>query len=249
MHEDFNEMLFIMDKVFRDFESGMPTHPEQKSLSFGLVYRFEEKNIYEAIIQKLARAQSLVRAAYLLLVNGFVQEQAILHRALDETNEDIMFLVLAVANGSITELHKKFLEAFWEEEVDESGNILNSEQKRPMIPRKKIRAFIASVEGVDLDPNTVIEVARSLSKAYSGFVHGASPQIMDMYGGNPSHFHTRGMLGTPRFDEHADDLWNYMYRTFISHIAVGKVIGAKSHVDFLLEKKLHFEKNRERYTA
>jgi len=166
-----------------------------------------------------------------------------LHRAIDETNEDIMFLVYAVANDKITELHQRFLDAFWEEEIDASGNIVDSEQKRPMIPRKKIRAYLANVEGVELDPSRSVEVTRSISKAYSGFVHGASPQIMDMYGGNPPRFHITGMLGTQRMQEQTEDLWNYMYRTFISHIAVGKAIGAAEHVEILIQKKLQFEEN------
>ena len=156
------------------------------------------------MIQKLARVQSSVRAARLLLSNGFVQEQAILQRTIDETNEDIMFLVYAVINDTITDLHKRFLEAFWEEEIDKSGTTMSSKQNRPMIPRKKLRAYLANIEGVDLNSVTSQGVARTISKVYSGFAHGASPHIMDMYGGNSPHFHTNGMLGTPRMEEHSD---------------------------------------------
>jgi hypothetical protein len=67
---------------------------------------------------------------------------------------------------------------------------------------------------------------------------------MDMYGGNPPHFHTKGMLGTPRMEEYTDDLWNYMYRTFISHIVVAKALGAEKHLEILNQHKLRFEKNR-----
>ncbi len=243
MHEDFELMLDLMDRTFRDFENAMPNKPVLVKMAFGMAFRFREKNIYQAIIQKLARAQSAVRAAYVLLNNGFLQEQAILHRVIDETNEDIFFLVYAVTNDTITELHKSFLDVFWEEEIDESGTMLDSKQKRPMIPRRKIRAYIANVEGIALDPSRGIELSRTISKAYSGFVHGASPHIMDMYGGNPPHFHTRGMLGTPRMEEHADDLWNYMYRTFLSHIVVAKALGAEKHVEILNQHKLRFEKN------
>jgi len=42
-------------------------------LPFGPAYRFKEKDIYQAMIQKLARAQSSVRAGQLLLRSGFVQ--------------------------------------------------------------------------------------------------------------------------------------------------------------------------------
>jgi len=58
-------------------------------------------------------------------------------------------------------------------------------------------------------------------------VHGAAPQIMDLYGGTPPHFSINGMLGTTRIEEHTDDLWNYMYRTLISHVLVAKASGAE----------------------
>jgi hypothetical protein len=243
MHADIDQMLDLMDRTFRDFERLMPSKPQLVKLSFGMAFRFKEKNIYQAMIQKLARVQSSVRAARLLLVNGFVQEQAILHRTIDETNEDILFLVYAVTNDTITDLHKRFLEAFWEEEIDESGTMMASRQKRPMIPRKKIQAYLANIEGVDVDSSTSKEAARTIAKAYSGFVHGASPHIMDMYGGNPPHFHTKGMLGTPKMEEHSEDLWNYAYRSFISHIAVAKALGAEKHVEILNKHLVRFEKN------
>ena len=90
----------------------------------------------------------------------------------------------------------------------------------------------------------VLKLYRTLSKAYSGYVHGASPHIMDMYGGNPPRFHTAGMLGTPRMAEHSDDLWNYMYRSFISHMTAAKVFGAEEQLKVMHEWKTVFEKNK-----
>lgn len=229
MATDIEVMLDLMDKTFLDFEQAIPK-PKVIRLSFGLAYRYEEKDIYQAIIQKLARVQSSVRAAQLLLNHGFVQEQAILHRTIDETNEDIEFLVYAVTNDTITDLHKRFLDAFWQEEIDESGTMIDSRQKRPMIKRAKIQAYLANLEGVDIDPHSQLETAKTLSKVYSGYVHGASPHIMDMYVGEPPHFHTKGMIGTIRMKEHADDLWNYIYRSFQSHIMVAKALGAEQHL-------------------
>jgi len=244
MHADFELMLELMDRCFRDFENGMPTKPLFVKMSFGMVFRYKEKDIYQAILQKLARVQSAVRAAYVLLKNGYCQEQAMLHRVIDETNEDIIFLIDAITQDSISDLHKSYLDAFWEEEIDESGTMIDSKQKRPMIPRKKIRAYIAKMdENTFLDPSRSVELSRTLSKTYSGYVHGAAPQIMDMYGGNPPHFHTKGLLGTPRIETHTWDLWNYMYRTFLSHLLVAKAFGAKEHVKILQKYKLRFEKN------
>jgi hypothetical protein len=243
MHTDIDQMLDLMDRTFRDFENSMPSKPQFVKLSFGMAFRFKEKDIYQAMIQKLARVQSSVRAACLLLSNGFVQEQAILQRTIDETNEDIMFLVYAVTNDTITDLHKRFLEAFWEEEIDESGTMMASKQNRHMIPRKKIQAYLANIEGVNFDSGTAKNAARTISKAYSGFVHGASPHVMDMWGGNPPHFHTNGMLGTPRMEEHSDDLWNYVYRSYLSHIAVAKALGAEKHLEVLNKHLVRFEQN------
>lgn len=243
MEADFKKMLDLMELSFRDFEADMPSKPKLVEKPFGRAYRFKEKDIYQALIQKLARVQSAVRAAYVLLHNGFVQEQAMLHRVIDETNEDILFLVCAVTNDTITSWHERYLSAFWEEEIDGSGDPIKSEQKRKMIPRQKIRAYIANVKGAALDSSTGIELSRTISKAYSGFVHGASPHIMDSYGGNPPHFHTKGMLGTPRIEEYKHDLWNYMYRSFLSHIFVAKALGAAKHVEILTKYKEQFESN------
>ncbi|WP_124704691.1 hypothetical protein [Sulfuriferula multivorans] len=243
MDADFGKMLELMELTFRDFEAAMPNKPKLVAKTYGWVYRFEEQDIYQALVQKLARVQSTIRAARLLLMHGHVQEQAMLHRVIDETNEDVLFLVYAVTNDKITPLHERYLASFWEEEFDESGNPVKSEQKREMVSRKKIRAYIASVEGAPLNPSCRIELSRTLSKAYSGFIHGASPHIMDSYGGNPPHFHTQGMLGTPRIDEHTRDLWNYMYRSFLSHILVAKALGAEKHVDILTRHKERFELN------
>jgi hypothetical protein len=241
MHRYFEYTLELMDQVQKKFEEAMP-NPEFVKMSYGHVLRFKEKNIYEALLQKLAHVQSATRAAYVLWENGHYQEQFILHRVIDETNEDITFLVLGINNG-LTDRHNQYLEAFWEEEFDESGDPLSSEQRRPMVPRQKIRAYIANNDGVG-NPSRGIEVTRTISKAYSGFVHGASPQIMNMYGGNPSHFHTKGMVGTPREEEALSDLWNYIYRTFISYILFSKIIGAEEHVESLTEWKNEFEKSR-----
>src|SRR5208283_6154401 len=121
--------------------------------------------------------------------------------------------------------------------------MMTSIQKRPMIPRKKIQAYLAKVEVAVLDQNTRKEVTRTINKAYSGFVHGASPHIMDMYGGNPPLFHTNGMLGTPRMEEHSEDIWNVAYRSYLSHIAVSKALRAEKHVEILNKHLIRFEQN------
>jgi hypothetical protein len=219
MDKLFQDTLVILESAFRTLEQKVPK-PIRKPFRDSFVFRYEEQTVYQALIQKLARLLSGLHAASCLLEKGFVQEQGILQRTLDELREDIIFLVYGVTTDKITELHKQYLSYFYEEEFDIPENPVKSSQKRGMVPRKKIRAYIARMEGSNLSPSDDIELSRTISKAYSGFVHGASPHIMDMYGGDPPIFHVSGMLGTPRIEEYRNDLWNYYYRGLMSFLLV-----------------------------
>ena len=64
-----------------------------------------------------------------------------------------------------------------------------------------------------------------LHKAYSGYVHGASPHIMETYGGQPARFHMNGMLDTPLCHSHVDGFWNYMLRGLMSFVMEAKASG------------------------
>jgi hypothetical protein len=139
---------------------------------------------------------------------------------LDEFSEDILFLCQAIRTGEITELHKSYLEVFYQEEFDNPDNPFLSTQKRHTIPRKKIHASLSRIPEQELNPNDSQELYRTLSQAYSGFVHAASTHVMDMYGGNPPKFHLSGMLGTPRIQEFVENAWDYFYRGLISTMMV-----------------------------
>ena len=147
----------------------------------------------------------------------------------------------------ITELHQRYLNAFYEEEFNVPENPVASTQKRPSIPRKKIVAYVARKETEN--PSYATEQTRTLSKAYSGFVHGASPQIMNMYGGFPPRFRISGMLGTTPEQKHRNDLWNYFYRGLISFNAIALVFGDSNVAESSRSYSIAFEKaNGRNYT-
>lgn len=209
----YDQALAHMERTVHGFAKRVP-QPQDVPYKDSFVFRHVEKTVHQALVQKLARLVSSLHATRLLMTHGFVQEQAALQRVLDELQEDVTFLAFGVIFGKWTSLHDEYLAAFFEEEFD-AETAIDSTQKRPMIPRKKIRAWIASMEG-GLDQSRGVELTRTISKAYSGYVHAASPHIMDMYGGNPPAFHMHGMLGSPRHLEHRADLWNYFYRAIIA---------------------------------
>jgi len=201
-------------------------HPPQAvAFGSGLAFRYVERDIHQALVQKLARVISGLHAARLLLAHGFVQEQAALRRMLDELNDDVMFLAHGVISDNITELHREYLAAFYEEEFDNPDSALESTQKRPMVSRQKVRAYIGRIRAEGLNPSSFLDAMRTVNKVYSGFVHGASPHIMEMYCGTPPRFHVRGMLGTICADDHREYLWNSFYGSIVSFVLAAKAFG------------------------
>jgi hypothetical protein len=224
VRELYDQALVNMERTVHTLAARVP-QPQAVPYKDGFQFRHVERTVHQALVQKLARTVSTLSATRLLMEHGFAQEQASMQRILDELQEDVTFLSFGIIFSKWSKLHDDYLAAFFEEEFD-ADTAMESTQKRPMIPRKKIRAAIASMEGATgLDQSTGVEVTRTVSKAYSGYVHAASPHIMDMYGGNPPRFHMRGMRGTPRQIEHRADLWNYFYRGIISFGFAAKAFG------------------------
>jgi len=221
--EHYKQALKNMEHTLRIFAGHVPP-PQQIPYKDSFVFRYVEKSVHQALVQKLARLISGLYAAHLLWSAGFVQEQASLQRILDEIAEDIAFLSFSVIYGDSTELHKTYLDAFFQEEFDPNDVVVSSKE-RATVPRKKIRAYIDRVASGPKGSSKHLNAARTVSKTFSGYVHAASPQIMDMYGGNPPRFHVQGMRGTERHLEHSADLWNYFYRGILAFGFTAKAFG------------------------
>jgi hypothetical protein len=84
----FAPTLEVLERAFRLLEARVPP-PKRKAWSDGFVFRYAERTIHQAIVQKLARTISGLHAVETLLVRGLFQEQGMVQRALDEIGEDI----------------------------------------------------------------------------------------------------------------------------------------------------------------
>ncbi|MGD0000369.1 MAG: hypothetical protein ABSE21_09745 [Bryobacteraceae bacterium] len=234
LDEIYDQTLQIMEEWHRALAARV-RHPRAMVYGNGIVLRYEERGVGQALIQKLARVISGLHAASLLLAHGFFQEQGALQRMLDEFNEDILFLAYGVLYDDKTDLHRAYLAAFFQEEFDDPASAIKSTQRRPMVLRRKIRAYIARIQAHSLDPSRGAELMRTVAHIYSGFVHGASPHIMEMYYGDPPHFHVRGMLETTLASSHREDLWNYFYRGICSFVVSAKAFGDEALCQRVLE--------------
>lgn len=241
MIELYVETLPILQRAFVQLESKIEKPVFVKRGTYH-VFRYKKQSIEAAAIQKLARIISGLNASLLLLKHGFVQELCVIFRTLGEFNEDIIFLCKAMQSVVITELHQKYLNSFYKEEFNVPDNPFLSEQNRLTIRRKKIHAAVAKMSENELNSSDAIELKRTVSQAYSGYIHGASVHIMDMCGGNPPEFYLSGMLNTPRISESIKDTWNYFYGGLISVMMVATSFNEQKLLADLYSFRTYFEK-------
>lgn len=244
-------MKILYDRAFVCMEvtvhglEGLVPAPRLVETKQGRVYRYEERLAKQAIVQKLARLVSTLRAARLLLDRGFVQDVGTLERVLDEILQDVHFLVVGLE--SPTKLHRQFLSYFYEEEFD-AETARESTQKRGMVSRQRIRAHfgrsISDIPASGFNPSDLTEDLRSVDKGNSGYVHGASPHLMEMYFGDPPEFQMNGMLGTSREREHRVQFWNYVYRAICAFALVVRAFGDPSGSARIVAFAVRFEQSK-----
>lgn len=192
---------------------------------------------------KCIRAVSALNASVVLLRNGFVQEVGAQCRCIDEFCEDVFFLATPLGeDGRYSVEQNRLVEEFFQEEFSEDPGPLMQSQPRNRVPRDKVRAGIARIQGMPINPSDTNQLYRVLGRTFSGYVHGAYVHIMEMYGGptlDRCRFHTSGMSGTPRVPQFTESLANYAYR-----VAAAAEIVARRCEDNEVKTELEVERVR-----
>jgi len=185
--------------------------PQPVKFPHGLAYRYVEKTVEQAVIIKLARYVSGLSAGTVLQQHGFFQELCVLQRVLDEINEDVIFLTLPLVGKESSEHHHQYLDSFWEEEPSYS-TFAARQQNRHSLPRKHIRAYLSKANDEEAPDHSVISVSNYLSRLYSGFVHAAAPQSLELYDEKSGHFQMLGFPISPFATDHVEDFQNQFFR-------------------------------------
>lgn len=189
-------------------------------------FRYETQTESLVCYLKGIKTISTLNACVVLLRHGYAQEVGALCRMVDDFCNEIFFLLLPQGDsGSFSDDQIRFLENFFLEEFDKPGDPLRSTQKRETVPVRKIHATFGKLATGELNPSDAQELLRTTHQAFSGYVHGAYPHIMEMCGGNPPSFHVSGMLGTPRIDEWRGQLVGYVQRLIIASVFVARKVG------------------------
>src|ERR671914_2536366 len=101
MDEIYEEVLINMEAALdRLVEQVPPAQPVP--FRTGFVFRYRERTAQQALVQKLARIITGLRAAHVLLKQGLVQEQAVTQRVLGDLQEDVFFLAYGIIKGDLT---------------------------------------------------------------------------------------------------------------------------------------------------
>ena len=185
---------------------------------------------------------SALNASLVLLEHGFIQELNILFRTIDESLEDICFLLSPQADGKASEAQTKFLDDFYQEEFSDPKNPFISEQKRKRVRRSKIHAEIGRLMSDFVNPSDGANTYSTMSNTLSGYVHGAYPHIMELYEGNQAHFHLNGMLGTLMHESSVRQARYYYYSAIQALMLLSQAFQKETLTTKLLELRNSFEK-------
>lgn len=185
------------------------------------VFRHQNKSVLLLMFLKAVKIASNNNAALVLIRAGYVQETYALCRMIDEACDDIMFMASADSHdGQPSKDQLRFLEEFFQEEIENPGDPLSS-ATRDRVPQRNIRAALSRTRGAEShNPSHDIAVGRTLYQTFSGFVHGAYVHLMELFSVPERRFHTRGLLGTERIEECEENQVNYVYRSLCAVQAV-----------------------------
>jgi hypothetical protein len=190
------------------------------------VYRFENPSILHAIFLKSVRYVSGLNAGQTLFDLGFFQELGTLQRTLDEFQEDVLFLSLAVHSDDITKMHNSYLDAFWQEERD-FPEFRRDQRNRYSVPRKKVHAYISRMSNGGRQDAEGEALGKYLSSENFGFVHGAASHILDLYDPKLDRFDVQGVSDPDLRLDHERDWQNYHFRGLIVIAFAAKSLGAQ----------------------
>jgi len=190
--------------------------PIRAKIGNDIYLRHQQHSDSLLIYLKGVKLISSLNAAVVLFRNGYAQEIGVLSRVADDCFTDILFFVKPLGENGPSKDQTRMLEDFFREEFKNPDNPLASPQSRDNVPRPKINAALGKLVNDELNPHDAQNVFNTIHKAFSGYVHGAYPHIMEMYGGTPPCFHMTGMLGTPRMDEWESQLETYVYRAIMT---------------------------------
>jgi len=244
---DQSKNYYIFQKCLGDLSvliSQIGSHfppPEFVSVSGQQQFRYSENTVYHVAFLKAIRMVSGLNASLTLLSCGYYQEIMVVLRTVDDFSSDILFILENAEQDTISDAQKKFMEDFFQEEFVNPNNPLENTKRRSTVPKRKIWASVARQIGQYANPSDAQKILQVTNDAFSGYVHGAYPQIMELCGGKPPRFHMNGVLASPRIEACFEQISFYLHRTIMAAGILTKSLGLGGLSDRAGEIRNYFE--------
>lgn len=169
-------------------------------------YRYANPTILHFCVLKAVRAISGFNACIVLGKEGYIQEICVIIRSVIDAKTQIEFILSGYQDGTLKEIQQKHLDRYFSDFKRNSAADLGTGGTRQKDIHDEVSSHMEETfmslgcEGY-LGREKTSALMSNVYKAYSGYVHAAYPEVMDMWGGTPGQFHMDGMKNTPKDDE------------------------------------------------
>lgn len=161
--------------------------------SGGFHWEFTEHNEYTLLIAKAVRMVGGIRAALLLVDNGFVSESACLLRIVSDIAVEITAIVEGIKLGQPTTAQKEFKDQFFAPSPRTPDEYDKQEKKRYVTREELMKSLVRLANDAGLNGDHHRKLKRNLNKTYDDYVHGAYLTAMELYDGSINRFITGGV--------------------------------------------------------
>lgn len=234
----------VLGDLERQYRALASTFQAPKPVDLGSIIapRYLEQSDTLLCFLKGVKLISTLNGALVLLRTGYAQEINILIRVADDCCNDILFMASPRNGQQLDAKHERFFLDFFQEEFSDHTDVLGSRQKRDTVSRKQIHSSFAQLAKDFVNPSDLQTASDVIHGVFSGYVHGAYPQIMELYGGEQSGFHMHGMAGTTRQREAAEYLITQTHRGIMASELVAKKLGSSETASATREILNEFER-------
>jgi hypothetical protein len=167
--------------------------------------RFGKPDVRHFCLLKAVRVVSALNAAIALARGGYTQEIGVLMRTLIECTTHIEFVLDSHDDaGALEPAVEKYVQDYFSDFARNSSADFKRAQVQQRTVNKRLGDTLDNIARLSGDEGERVPAEQRYSNiylTYSNYVHAKYPEVMDLYGGNPGHFHLHGMLATPKDDE------------------------------------------------
>lgn len=197
-------------------------------------WELRERNAYALMIAKAVRMVSGIRAAMLLIDNGFLPESACLLRIVSDLSLEIVSVAEGELRGQPTKAQQDFVAEFFARRSPAGDSGPKQDKKRYMSREELMKTHARLAMAARVDGDDLRDKMRTVAGVYDGFVHGSYSSAMELYDGSRRQFMLHGLEGTEQRVVYQKALAGKLHEVIHSLVMITYVAGDEAvHSDIL----------------